>query len=229
MIFLPPSSLGPLSAAAAAVEVGAETLLKADATASNGGAQFTDSGSDLLITVPSGATARNAQALSAADYYLVWPVLDAAGDQATVADAPALVLKWSWTTHPTEGMVVCPGFAAAANLGALSLVASSRWLNLYSNGGSQTATQPRRNTDTTQTGTLRTAPGPAFYSPLILADTWLCAAYGQQYGATQEANVYSTTNALTATDRLFAFLAIMPWVSPSADRTIQGQLTLARR
>jgi hypothetical protein len=216
--------------AGASVSVGRQYLEVGDVVASNGLGIFSASGQDIQIVVPSGATARNAQALSAADYWLAWPVLDAAGNQMTVADKPALNLEWEWITqNSTDGIVLCPGIAAAVNLGALALTANSRWLNLYNSGANSASTNGKRNTDTVQTGTLRAAPGPAFLDPHIGPSGWRAAMYGQNYGATGEANVHSPADALTSAHLLFAFLAVMPWVSPSADRTIVGSLYLRRR
>jgi hypothetical protein len=216
--------------AAAAAQVGRQYLEVGDVVASSGLGIFSASGQSIQIVVPSGATARNAQALSACDYWLAWPVLDANGQQLTVADKPALALDWEWLTqNATDGIVLCPGFAAAPNLGALDLTVNSRWLNLYNSGAGTASTNGKRNTDTVQTGTLRATPGPAFISPSIGPSGYRCAMYGQNYGATVEANIHSPANALTGTDLLFAFLAVMPWVSPGADRTIVGDLLLRRR
>lgn len=192
------------------------------ANSSSATSGWSDSGGSIVLTIADTTAGINNTAISTWPEWIAWDITDRLGKDVLVSGSPSLALDRTTTTHPGQAMHLAFGFATAANLGALNIAANSRVCQSYNDGLTEEGILARRNDFSAAVATLRAAPALTRCQPLLMNDGWRYLTAALNHGDTGNNPLLtheSSGNALTSTDRIFAFMAGGVSVAATAERT----------
>ena len=161
------------------------------------------------------------------DDILIWDLSSLFGTDILCSASPNLAMDWDTQSHPAEAAFIGFGFCAAANLGAAAVQTSSRWTNLWNNGSSREGALGRRNQGSAGITTARASPAICRLSATVLGERWAYAVSFLDHGGTGADPTYAaitTQNNVTATDKIFAWIAGGPDSAAVGTVTWQGSL-----